>query len=135
MVATQVLEYENTTIDFNFCVILTILLTLCTNLFAESPIKPEASDHQEQRRNYYDELRLSQISLQESSPFSTSKFKQNDSNLSDERLPVFNKKENYGWLESANYPGLVTHVYESTPGTVQIRALTLSILNKSISIY
>ena len=108
-------------------VIHTIFLILCINLFAESPINEKASDYQEKRLDYKNELGLSQISLQENSPFSTSKFKQNDSGLSSERLPVINKKENYGWLESADYPRLVTHVFQSKPGTTQIRSLTLSI--------
>ena len=104
-------------------------LILRINSFAESSIKQEASAYQEHRLSYKNELRLSQISLQQNLPLLTSKFKQNDSGLSDERLPVIKKKENYGWLESADYPSLATHVFQSTPGTAQIRALNISILN------
>ena len=132
----QVLEYKNTTIDFDFfynvfyfTMFAKTFLILRINSIAESPIKQEASDYQEHRLNYKNELRLSQISLQQNLPLPTSKFKQNDSGLSDERLPVIKKKENYGWLESADYPSLATHVFQSTPGTAQIRALTISILN------
>ena len=107
-------------------------MILCINLFAESAIKREASDYQETRLRYKNELRLSQIRLQENSPISESKFKENDLNLAGERLPVINKNDNYDWLESADYPSLVTHIFQSTPGTAQIRALTVSIL---VSIY
>ena len=93
-------------------------MILCINSFAESATKREASDYQEQRLDYKNELRLSQIRLQENLPFSTSKLKQNDSSLSEKILPVINKNENYGWLESADYPSLVTHVFQTTPGTV-----------------
>ena len=104
-------------------------LILRINSFAESPIKQEASDYQEHRLNYKNELRLSQISLQQNLPLRTSKFKQNDSGFSDERLPLIKKLENYGWLESADYPSFATHVFQSTPGTAQLRALNISILN------
>ena len=105
-------------------VIHTIFLILCINLFAESPIKREASEYQEKRLDYKNELRLSLISFQENSPFSAPKFKENDLDLTGERLPVINKNKNYGWLESAGYPSLVTHIFQVTPGTAQIRALT-----------
>ena len=134
--AIKVLEYENFLFPRirKFCflfhhVCIKSFSILSINLFAESPIKQEASDYQEHRLNYKNELRLSQISLQQNLPLPTSKFKQNDSGLSDERLPVIKKKENYGWLESADYPSLATHVFQSTPGTAQIRALIISILN------
>ena len=87
-------------------------------------MKPEASDYQKQRLDYKNELRLSLISFQENSPFSAPKFKENDLDLTGERLPVINKNKNYGWLESAGYPSLVTHIFQVTPGTAQIRALT-----------